>query len=81
MRCGVPVITSNNSSLPEIVGQAAVLIDPDKPDEIYRAMKEILSSEELYDRLRTEGLQQAQKFRWEKTAKEFLAVVAEMLKK
>jgi glycosyltransferase involved in cell wall biosynthesis len=75
MRCGVPTIVSNNSSLPEIVEKAAVMIDPDKPDEIYCAMKEILTSEELYLKLKEEGIRQAQKFTWEKTAREFLRVI------
>lgn len=70
MKCGVPVIASNNSSLLEIVGNGGILIDPDKPDEIYRAMKEILTSRELTDFLIQGGLQKAGEFDWEKTAKE-----------
>jgi glycosyltransferase involved in cell wall biosynthesis len=81
MQCGVPAIVSNNSSLPEIVGQAAIMIDPDKPDEIYRAMKEVLASEELYEKLRADGLRQIKNFNWKKTAQEFLAVVNDMSKK
>ena len=68
MKCGVPVITSNNSSLPEIVGNAGVLIDPEKPDEIYRAMREILTDKELRDILIKKGLKRAAEFNWEKTA-------------
>ncbi len=75
MSCGVPVITSNNSSLPEITGDAAILVDPDKPDEIYRAMKEILLSRELQELLRKKGLEQAKKFEWKKTARDFLKLV------
>jgi len=71
----VPAIVSNNSSLPEIVGKGAIMIDPDKPDEIWRAMQEILSSEELYQKMKELGLQQAQKFSWQKSAQEFLRVV------
>ena len=75
MRCGVPAIVSNNSSLPEVVGKGAIMIDPDKPDEIWRAMQEILSSDELYQKMKELGLQQAQKFNWQKTVQEFLKVV------
>jgi glycosyltransferase involved in cell wall biosynthesis len=75
MKSGVPVITSNNSSLPEIVGDAGILIDPEKPDEIYRAMREILLNKNLREKLREKGLNQAQKFSWRKTAEEFLEVV------
>jgi glycosyltransferase involved in cell wall biosynthesis len=78
MSCGIPVITSNSSSLPEIVGRAAVMIDPHKPDEIFQAMREILLSRELYEKLKKDGLQQAEKFKWKKTAMEFLKIVKEM---
>lgn len=79
MKCGVPVIASNNSSLPEIVGKAGILIDPDKPDEIYRAMKEILSNKDLQKKLRDRGLIQAQKFNWPKTAQDLLNLFEKML--
>jgi glycosyltransferase involved in cell wall biosynthesis len=75
MACGVPVVTSNTSSFPETVGPAAIMVDPDKPDEIYRAMKEILLSRDLREKLIKKGLEQAKKFEWKKTAKEFLKVV------
>lgn len=78
MRCGVPAIVSNNSSLPEVVGKGAIMIDPDKPDEVWRAMREILSNEELYQEMKELGLQQAQKFSWQKTAQEFLKIVKSM---
>ncbi|MCX6763485.1 MAG: glycosyltransferase family 1 protein [Candidatus Moranbacteria bacterium] len=76
MACGVPVIASNNSSLPEIVGQAGILIDPDRPEEIYEAMKQVLTNKEFHNKLRAEGLKQAKKFSWQKSAKEFLKVIA-----
>lgn len=72
MACGVPVIASNNSSLPEVVGDAGILIDPDKPDEIFEAMKEVLQNRELSDKLRSKGLEQAKRFSWQKTAEKFL---------
>lgn len=75
MACGVPVIASNNSSLPEIVADAGILIDPDRPDEIFRAMRDILGNKSLAEKLRSRGLVQAKKFRWQKSAEEFLGVV------
>lgn len=75
MASGVPVIASNNSSLPEIVGEAGILIDPDKPDEIFRAMSEILMNKNLAEKLRKKGLKQAEKFSWKKSAKEFLKII------
>lgn len=74
MKCGVPVIASNNSSLPEITGDGAVLTDPDKPDEIYRAMKEILLNKELQNRLAEKGLKNAKRFNWKKTAGEYCKI-------
>ena len=78
MACGVPTIVSNNSSLPEIVERAAIMIEPDKPDEIFHAMREILLERSLYEKLKKSGLAQVEKFKWEKTAKEFLGIVQKL---
>jgi len=80
MACGVPVITSNCSSLPEIVGSAGIMIDPDKPDEIFQAMREVLQSRELSDKLRRNSLGRAAEFNWQKTANEFLKILTETQK-
>lgn len=72
MRCGVPVITSNSSSLPEIVNGGGIMIDPNRPSEITTAMREILSNKSLHEELIKKGLQQAQKFDWKKSAKKFI---------
>jgi glycosyltransferase involved in cell wall biosynthesis len=69
MACGIPVITSNNSSLPEIAGGASILIDPDKPQEIAIAMREILANQELKAKLIEKGLARSKQFNWQKTAK------------
>lgn len=69
MACGTPVITSNISSLPEVTGGAAVLIDPYNQDEITAAMQALASDRELCSRLSQQGLEQARKFTWEKTGK------------
>jgi glycosyltransferase involved in cell wall biosynthesis len=68
MAAGVPVITSNASSMPEIAGEAAVLIDPYSTEQIAAAIGSILSDENLRQRLRRAGKAQAAKFSWEKTA-------------
>lgn len=75
MRCGVPVITSNNSSLPEICQDVAILIDPDKPDELSRAMKEILSDKDLYKHFAHKGIERACEFDWGKTARKTLEMM------
>lgn len=75
MQCGVPVIASNNSSLPEIVGSSGIMTDPDKPEELYQAMKEILLSRELKERLIKKGLEKTKRFNWEKAARMTLELI------
>lgn len=67
MSQGVPVITSRLSSLPEVVGNNALLIDPHRPEEIALALAQLLGSRELINELGSGGIRQAQKFRWNKT--------------
>jgi glycosyltransferase involved in cell wall biosynthesis len=70
MACGIPVITSNNSSIPEVAGKAAIFIDPNRPAELAQALKNILTDEKLYDKMKERGLTQSQKFSWKKCALE-----------
>ncbi len=74
MACGTPVITSNTSSLPEVAGKAALMIDPHRPQELLEAMKSILLDKKLYNTLRERGLKQSQNFSWKKSAKETLQI-------
>ncbi|MBD2103179.1 glycosyltransferase family 1 protein [Leptolyngbya sp. FACHB-261] len=67
MACGTPVITSNLSSLPEVTGDAALLIDPYNVAELVDAMRAIASDATLRSRLRTAGLARASQFSWAKT--------------
>jgi|AntAceMinimDraft_16_1070373.scaffolds.fasta_scaffold00270_6 glycosyltransferase involved in cell wall biosynthesis len=70
MKCGCPVICSNSSSLPEVCGQAAILFDPAKPEELQKAMLEIITKPDLKKFMKNEGLIQATKFSWERCAEE-----------
>jgi glycosyltransferase involved in cell wall biosynthesis len=79
MACGVPVVTSNTSSVPEVVGDAGMLIDPEDTHAITAAMQKVLTK--LAADLRKKGLAQAQKFTWEKSAKKALAVFAKLAAK
>ncbi len=72
MACGVPVVCGFSSSLPEIAGGAAVMVDPYNIVHIADAMKQILTDDELKNDLIKKGLAQAKRFSWEKTAKEYL---------
>ena len=67
MQCGCPVITSNNSSLPEVVGDAAIMIDWDSDEQHIDAYGRLYENKQLRDALKTKGLNQAAKFDWDKT--------------
>jgi glycosyltransferase involved in cell wall biosynthesis len=69
MGCGTPVITANLSSLPEVAGEAAILVNPYSVLEISQAMKDLASDSQLHSDLSILGLKQAEKFTWEKTGK------------
>ena len=69
MACGTPVITSARSSLPEVVGDAALLVDPGDSAGLADAMARIVGEEPLREDLRERGLKQAQRFSWDETAR------------
>lgn len=68
MQCGTPVITSNITAMPEVAGNAGILIDPMNSDAIADAMKSMATDAALHEQLSHESLLQSQKFSWEKTA-------------
>ena len=68
MRRGLPVACSNRSSLPEVAGEAGLLFDPERPEEIAAAMSQLLDDPEEAARRREAGLAQAARFTWEATA-------------
>lgn len=73
MACGVPVITTKRGSLPEVAGNAALFVNPDKPAEIAKQIEFLLAcNKSEYNKLVKAGLAQVKKFSWEKTAKETL---------
>lgn len=74
MSCGAPVITSNNSSLPEVAGDAAILVNPYEISEIKLAIEKVLSNETLRNDMIRKGLIQAQKFSWSKFVGELLII-------
>ncbi|MGA8212333.1 MAG: glycosyltransferase family 1 protein [Candidatus Sulfotelmatobacter sp.] len=69
MACGVPVVTSNVCSLPEVVGDAAILIDPLRVEDIADAIRRLVEDSVLRQRLREKGLMRAKKFSWHETAR------------
>ena len=78
MACGAPVLAAYGSSLPEVVGEAGVLVDPRSEDDIADGMARVLTNEALRQELRLRGLQQATRFTWEEAAQKTLAVLEEV---
>ena len=78
MACGVPVITSNTSSMPEIAGDAAFIVDPQKPTEITSAMQQILNDNQLYNSLCAKGIEHSKKFSWRIMAEQNLKLYQEV---
>ncbi len=74
MACGAPVATSNLSSLPEVAGDAALLVDPTSVDALADALLRLLADAGLARELRSRGLAQAARFPWSRTAQETAAV-------
>jgi glycosyltransferase involved in cell wall biosynthesis len=72
MACGAPVITSNRSSLPEVVGEAALQIDPGDPDALAEAMTAVLDDGSLAASLRERGFDRVKRFSWERAARQTL---------
>ena len=74
MACGVPVVCSNASSLPEVAGDAALLVDPVDTDGLAGAMGRVLEDGELREEMIARGLVQAARFTWDGAARQLLAV-------
>jgi glycosyltransferase involved in cell wall biosynthesis len=77
MASGTPVVCSNASSLPEVVGDAGILVDPRNEIAIAEAMCEVIESDEVTTRLRSQGLARAAQFTWESTARQTLDIYRE----
>lgn len=74
MACGTPVITSNTSSMPEIGGSEAILINPESPDEITEKMLQLENDQAFYNHQKKIGLERARLFSWRQTAEQLLKV-------
>jgi glycosyltransferase involved in cell wall biosynthesis len=79
MSCGCPVIASNISSMPEVVGDAGILIDPYSEENIERSILMVLEKDNLRNELKEKSLNRASYFSWENTAKEVLKCFYEIL--
>ena len=79
MACGTPVLASDASSLPEVVGEAGLLLPPDDPAAWSEALRRLLDDPGLADRMRAAGLARAAEFTWVRTARRTRAVYASLL--
>ncbi len=79
MACGVPVITARAGGLPEVVGDAAILVSPTNVDELADAMIQVLSSNELRASMAQKGLERPRLFSWERCAREHLQVYEDLV--
>jgi len=79
MALGTPVVTSNVSSLPEVAGDAALMVDPYNPAQIAGALRRLLGDESLRDDLRRRGTERAAKFSWEYCAEEHVCACCEVV--
>jgi len=78
MAHGTPVVTSNSSSLPEVVGNAAVLVNPENVFEIMRATHCVLVDQNLREKLKVRGYEQAKRFSWDSSVRRILKVYEEV---
>ncbi|MDP3052485.1 MAG: glycosyltransferase family 1 protein [bacterium] len=76
--CGLPVITSNRSSLPEVMGDSALMVDPWRIDDLATAIEKILANEHFRKNLREAGFLNIKKFNWDKTARETIEVFSKL---
>src|SRR5574341_494819 len=79
MACGLPVVASNRTSIPEVAGECALFIDPDQVEQMAQALQKILTDSNLYDKLREQGLSRAKLFNWDRTAQAVARVYSEAL--
>ena len=75
MACGVPIVTSNRSSIPSVVGRAAIMVDPYRVGEIAWAIESVLLDKATSSRLSREGIEKAKEFSWRKTAQKLKKII------
>jgi glycosyltransferase involved in cell wall biosynthesis len=79
--CGIPIVTTRSGSIPEVIGETAVFVDPLDVDSISEGVKKVVKDKALYERLSKEGIERAKKFSWKKTADQTVQVYEEIFNK
>ena len=74
MACGTPVVTSDRTALPELVGDAGLLVDPESVDVLAAAMARVLADRALAEDLGQRGLARSRRYTWDETARQTLEV-------
>jgi len=80
MAHGTPVVTSNTSSIPEVVGNAAIMVNPENVFEIMHALHKVLIDQGVREKLKSRGVLQAQRFSWENSVRRMLEVYGEVVR-
>ena len=80
MQCGVPVITSNTSSLPEVVGDAGIMVSPTDTDALCQSMFDLYTQSSLREEMILRSIEQAKKFSWQKCTQETINAYKAALK-
>ncbi|MGD2159053.1 MAG: glycosyltransferase family 1 protein, partial [Anaerolineales bacterium] len=79
MACGTPVVSSNAASLPEVIGNAGILINPNEPTALQEAIASVLMNPVLANELKTKGINNVRRFSWQSTAQLTLNTYQEVL--
>jgi glycosyltransferase involved in cell wall biosynthesis len=79
MACGTPIVASNATSIPEVVGEAGPMVDPYNIEEIAQVMYEVITIDHLRDQYVARGLKRAKKFSYKKMAEQVLDVYTEVM--
>ena len=77
MACGTPIITGQETALPEVAGNAALYVNVQDPEQLGTMLEQLLNDSELMERLRNNGFKRVKQFTWEKAARETLGVYQE----
>ena len=80
MSCGTPVVSSDKTSLPEVLGDAAIYFNPNNPEEMAEKMKLVLTDKKLYNELREKGFKQIEKYSWERMGGETIEIYDNILR-
>ena len=80
MQCGTPVVTSNTTSLPEVVNDAGIMLDPTDKDALSQTMKKVYFDSNLLIKMSGQSIENGKRFNWDNIAKEYMNSFKEIIK-